>query len=114
MLLPSAVGTPPRFFGLSRDQLAERLETLGVPRYRANQLYSWVYRKRQRESEAMTDLPRALRHRIGEVCSLELARRVTVRSTADDLTHKFVLELEGGGRVEAVSMRTERRLTFCI
>jgi 23S rRNA (adenine2503-C2)-methyltransferase len=30
------------------------------------------------------------------------------------MTHKFVIELEDGARVECVSMRTERRLTFCL
>src|SRR5690349_16203380 len=30
------------------------------------------------------------------------------------MTHKFVLELEDRARVETVSMRTERRLTFCL
>jgi 23S rRNA (adenine2503-C2)-methyltransferase len=116
MQSPSAVGTvrPPRFHGLSREQLAERLSAFGVERYRADQVFAWVYQRRERNPARMTNLPAALRERFDEVASLELARRIDVHSTANGLTHKFVLELEGGSKVESVSMRTERRLTFCI
>jgi 23S rRNA (adenine2503-C2)-methyltransferase len=36
-----------------------------------------------------------------------------VQGTRDGLTHKFVVALADGARVESVSMRTEKRLTFC-
>ena len=105
---------PPSFFGLSRDQLAGQLSTLGMPTYRAQQLFSWVYRKRQRTPGAMTDLPLAFRGRLGELCDLRLPPTAAVLSTRDESTHKFVLDLGEGARVECVSMRTPRRLTFCL
>ena len=37
-----------------------------------------------------------------------------MHSTRDGQTHKFVLELDDAARVECVSMRTDRRLTFCL
>jgi 23S rRNA (adenine2503-C2)-methyltransferase len=37
-----------------------------------------------------------------------------VHQSPDGNTHKFVIRLADGARVEAVSMRTPRRLTFCI
>src|SRR5262249_43242115 len=104
----------PSFFGMSRPALAERLQGLGLPAYRAAQLYSWIYRKHQRDPVAMTNLPRSLRPRLSEVCALELPRTASVLRSADELTHKFVLALADGARVECVSMRGERRLTYCI
>ncbi len=110
--LPS--GAAPSFYGLSLPDLGERLGALGLPRYRAEQIYTWVYRKHHRSPERMTNLPAGLRERFSELCELRLPRVISVHGTPDERTHKFVLEVEGGARVECVSMRTERRLTFCI
>ena len=55
--IPSPAASAPSFFGLSRVRLAERLAGMGVPGFRADQLYSWVYRKHQREAGRMLNLP---------------------------------------------------------
>jgi 23S rRNA (adenine2503-C2)-methyltransferase len=104
----------PNFYGLSRRQLADHLATHGQPTFRAQQLFSWVYQKHQRHPGAMTDLPLSFRGHVAEVCDLRLPPASAVLSTPDQSTHKFVLSLAGGARVECVSMRTERRLTFCL
>jgi 23S rRNA (adenine2503-C2)-methyltransferase len=114
----SLLGLPsektPSFYGLTRPALAEHLAGLGVPPYRADQLYTWIYRKHLRGSDGMTNLPISLRNVLAKVCDLELPRTDSVHSTRDGNTHKFVLELSDGARVECVSMRTLRRLTFCV
>ncbi len=110
----SAAPAPPRLFGLTRDELAGRIAAFGEPAYRADQVMTWVYRKRQRDAAAMTNLPARLRERLTEVCRIELDPAVSVLGTKDGLTHKFVIGLAGGARVESVSMQTERRLTYCI
>lgn len=104
----------PSVYGLSRPDLARRLEEFGVPGYRASQLYTWIYRKRRRSTEAMTDLPVPLRQGLGAICDLALPGMVARLASRDQLTHKFVIELSDGERVECVSMRTERGLTFCL
>ena len=113
--IPSAMPEgAPSLFGLTRDALGARLAELGLPRYRADQIYAWVYQKRHRSAGAMTNLPAALRASLPHVCSLELPPVAALRATPDGLTHKIVLTLSDGRRVECVSMRYERRLTFCI
>src|SRR6185503_7270315 len=95
---------PPSFYGLSRHQLAEHLATHGQPTFRAQQLFSWVYRKHQRHAGAMSDLPLSFRDRVEELCDLRLPVASAVLSSPDQSTHKFVLQLAGGTRVECVSM----------
>ncbi len=107
-------GRAPSFFGLGRARLAEMLARRGVPPYRAAQLYSWVYRKHVLDPARMTNLPRTLREGLPEVCDLSLPACASIHHSGDGLTHKFVLRLADGHRVECVSMRTERRLTYCI
>ncbi|HEY2954263.1 MAG TPA: 23S rRNA (adenine(2503)-C(2))-methyltransferase RlmN [Candidatus Eisenbacteria bacterium] len=104
----------PSFYGLSRDRLADELAARGLPTYRAQQLFAWVYQKRLRNPEAMSNLPIGLRSSLLELCDLSLPRAAAVLATPDAATRKFVLELAGGARVECVSMRTARRLTLCL
>ena len=104
----------PSIYGLSRSALADRLAGLGVPSYRADQIYSWVFRKHHRSADRMTNLPGSLRDSLDRVCSLAPPAVASVHGTRDGATHKFVVALEDGSRVECVSMRTERRLTFCL
>src|SRR5438093_3281566 len=110
----STAPTPPSFYGLDRDELSARMRERGLPAYRAKQLFSWIYRKHLRSSEDMTNLPRGLRGSLGAICDLALPHAASVHSTPDGSTHKFVLELRDGRRVECVSMRAPRRLTFCL
>ncbi|TMQ69504.1 MAG: 23S rRNA (adenine(2503)-C(2))-methyltransferase RlmN [Candidatus Eisenbacteria bacterium] len=110
---PSPTG-PPNFYGLSRGLLADRLAGQGLPPYRADQIFSWVYQKHRRSPDGMTNLPTALRERLEALCELRLPEVATVLGTRDALTHKFVLGLADGARVESVAMRTEKRLTFCV
>jgi len=104
----------PSFYGFSRPRLAGRLAELGVPGYRADQLFAWIYRKHQRDAGSMSNLPGALRAELSAVCDLRLPEAASILESRDRNTHKFVLDLFDGARVECVSMRTPRRLTFCV
>ncbi len=112
-ILSEASG-PPSFFGLRREPLADLLERAGVPRFRASQLFSWVYRRAQRDPASMTDLPLAMRRDLDRLVSLELPPAAEIHVSRDGDTHKFVLGLPDGARVECVSMRTANRLTLCL
>ncbi len=106
--------TAPSFFGMSRDRLRRHVEGLGVPGFRAEQMYSWVYQKHVRDPLGMTNLPATLRDSLKGICDFALPQTAAVLQSPDGNTHKFVFDLSGGARVESVSMRTPKRLTFCI
>jgi len=112
--LPAGRHQAPSFFGMSREHLRESLLGHGVPGFRAEQMYSWVYQKHVRDPQGMTNLPLAFRRSLPGICDLELPETASVHRSRDDRTHKFVLRLADGARVESVSMRTPKRLTFCI
>lgn len=110
-----ALPTPsPNFYGLTRGLLVDRLAGQGIPPYRADQIFAWVYQKHHRSPAGMTNLPAPLRERLDSLCDLELPEVASVHGTRDGLTHKFVIALADRARVESVSMRTEKRLTFCV
>jgi 23S rRNA (adenine2503-C2)-methyltransferase len=111
---PHPPSVPPSFYGLSRAALASRLAEQGQPSYRADQIFAWVYGRRRRDPTVMSDIPTSLRERFEGLCDLDLPAVDALQGTRDGMTHKFVLRLADGARVESVSMRTEKRLTFCL
>jgi 23S rRNA (adenine2503-C2)-methyltransferase len=112
-ILPARDATP-SFFGMTRKRLAGHLGRYGVPGYRADQLFTWVYQKQVRDPALMKNLPAQLRSDLASVLNLRLPETHSLLASGDGDTHKVVLELHDDKRVECVSMRTPKRLTFCV
>jgi 23S rRNA (adenine2503-C2)-methyltransferase len=82
------------------------------PSYRAAQVRGWLVRGID-DPDAMTDLPRLLRQRLGRI--LDPPPPVLRRSAADGgLTHKVLLGFGQELEVESVLMLYPRRSTVCV
>lgn len=100
-------------FGLGLDELRAEALKLGLPAFRAKQIYAWLYAKRAASIDGMTDLPKDLRARLGASCEVRrLAVADTQRST--DGTIKFLFRLDDGPTIESVYIPGTRRRTICI
>ncbi len=100
--------------GLSRQELEEFVNGLGWERYRAGQIFAWIYRWGATDFAQMTDLARAWRGKLNEVAfvsSLSLLRKVTSR--VDEAT-KYLFQMEDGERIESVLIKEEDRRTVCV
>ncbi len=80
---------------------------------RVGQLRRWLLMRGAESFEAMTDLPKALRVELANAFT-PFAGRVVKHQTADDATHKLVLEFGDGGRIECVLIQDAGRRTACI
>src|SRR5436305_1580539 len=81
--------------------LEAAVAALGLPAYRAKQLFRWLHQKGARSFEEMTDLPEHLRASLKEktgLGSLEIAKK----EVAKDGTRKYALRTSKGDVVEAV------------
>src|ERR1043166_4213806 len=74
---------------------------MGEPRYRADQITDWLYKKQVDTVDKMTDLPRPLRRRLSETFSLGRVDLVRVLG-ARDTTRKFLFRLADGNLIESV------------
>jgi len=93
---------------------AERLvRDLGWPRYRAPQIFRWLYQSRVRDIERMTDLSQAERARLRTMATIERLHDCHVLTSADG-TRKFLARLEDGLMVESVLIPEDGRLTLCL
>lgn len=97
----------------SLERLREQLTADGLPRWRADQIVAWVYKRGVEDPAEMTDLDLALRERIAETWSFEA---LTVESVArsTDGTMKGLLRAADGAVIEAVVIPEEERNTLCV
>jgi len=103
----------PNLFGLDRAGLAAFLEPLGARRFHADQVYRWLYKRRELAPSGWTDLPTALRETIAAGADVEPGE-LADRAEAADGTIKYRVRLPGGEAVEAVYMRQSGRVTLCL
>ncbi len=100
-------------FSLTHPQAREEILRRGYPAYQADNLFKWLYQKRVKDFQAMTDLPRDLREELSRDFFIGYPREVEVLE-APDGTKKLLLELEDGEAVEAVWIPERNHTTFCI
>jgi 23S rRNA (adenine2503-C2)-methyltransferase len=101
-------------YELTQDQLAELLESWGEPRFRAKQLWSWLYERRAAAFEAMTNLPKGLRMRLEAEAALG-SLQLEAEQTSQDGTVKRLYHLSDGQLIESVLMEyDDERRTACI
>jgi 23S rRNA (adenine2503-C2)-methyltransferase len=98
---------------LEKSTLEQVLADKGVERFRARQLFGWIYQRGVVSFDAMTNLPRGLRERLASdffVATPELV----AREQSVDGTEKFLLQLVDGRRIESVFIPDTPANTFCI
>jgi 23S rRNA (adenine2503-C2)-methyltransferase len=95
------------------EVLAEWLAARGQDAYRRSQVWRWVYHRRARGFDQMSDLPRCLREEMGEELAIWTTQVVRHRCSNDG-TEKLLLQLQDGGRIECVLLREDHRRTVCI
>jgi 23S rRNA (adenine2503-C2)-methyltransferase len=89
--------------------LAER----GQERFRARQLFSWIYRRGVTDLETMTDLPRELRATLAAEFRLTTPA-IVAHERSSDGTEKFLMRLADDRRIESVFIPDTPAMTFCI
>ena len=77
------------------------VEELGQPRFRAAQVWQWLWQKHATSFDAMTDVSKQLRAKLSEVAEIVLPEVVTVQTSSDG-TEKLLLRLRDGALVETV------------
>ena len=98
----------------SLPELTDYVVSLGQPKFRARQLWDWIYQRYAADFEAMTNLPKDLRERLAAEALVDpLTPVVQVVSQAKD-TQKVLFRLHDGHTIEAVLMLYDKRRTLCI
>jgi 23S rRNA (adenine2503-C2)-methyltransferase len=99
-------------YSTSRADLDALVAAIGEPAYRARQLHEGLYEQR-RPLDSLTNLPKALRARIGDELPLALVVD-TMQLADDDTTAKWLWRAGDGAQIETVLMRYSARATVCV
>jgi 23S rRNA (adenine2503-C2)-methyltransferase len=98
---------------LERSALEKALADRGHERFRARQIFGWIYRRGVTDAVAMTDLSRELRASLVEDFVLTTPQ-VVGRERSCDGTEKFLLKLGDGRQIESVFIPDTPAMTFCL
>ena len=95
------------------EQLAELMQQMGEPAFRAKQIFSWCA-KGAASIDEMNNLPKALRERLKQRCLLTAPVILRRQQSKKDGTIKYLFGLHDGNAVESVLMRYEHGTSLCI
>lgn len=100
-------------YGLTRDQLTEWVISQGEKKFRAEQVWDWLYVKRVRTFEEMSNLSKSFREQLSHmfyITSLEQE----VKQVSKDGTIKFLFRLQDGNLIETVLMKFPYGYSVCV
>lgn len=104
----------PYLFDYTLTELEELIAGFGEPKFRARQIYEWLYIKYALSFDEMSDLPKSLREKLkNETILTHLAPKIDLRS-ADKWTRKILFDLPDNSQIETVLMGYDKRRTVCI
>jgi len=89
------------------------VEDLKLPRFRTEQLWQWLWQKRVRDIESMTNLSKPLREQLASMATIRWPEIAKVQ-TSQDGTLKFLLRLADGKLIETVLIPMQDRYSQCL
>ena len=98
---------------LSKAELIEHFEQMGEKSFRGKQVFEWLWTKRARDFDEMTNLPLSLRERLKEEFVIK-SMRIADKQISSDGTIKYAFKMSDGPVVEGVLIPTQNRTTACI
>ena len=101
-----------RLLGKTPAELTEIAKAHGLPAFAGKQMAQWLYQKRVRSLEEMTNLSKAGREALAQDYEVGYVAPIDVQ-TSKDGTRKYLFPYEGLD-IEAVMIPDEERKTLCV
>ncbi|TQR19722.1 23S rRNA (adenine(2503)-C(2))-methyltransferase RlmN [Psychrobacillus vulpis] len=100
-------------YGLTRDQLIEWLLENGQKKFRAEQVWDWLYIKRVQSFSDMKNVSKDCIQLLEDNFVIQTLKE-SVKQESEDGTIKFLFEMEDGNLIETVLMRFKYGLSVCV
>lgn len=99
-------------FDYKLSDMQEYFTKSGEKKYKAKQIYEWLYKKRIYKFSDMSNISHALQEKLESSFSTSMLK--LRRKQTSDLTNKYLFELDDGNLIEAVLMRHDYGLSVCV
>ena len=100
---------------LQLAELENFIKELGEPKFRAKQVFQWMYRDGGvTDWDQMNNVPKSLRSKLAEEASLGILKPIQVQVSRLDGTRKYLFELEDGNAIESVFMKYKYGNSICV
>ncbi len=99
----------------SLSELENYIVEAGEKKFRAGQIFSWIWAKNAKSFDDMTDVKKEFREYLKQNCTI-LDCKIKTRQISTDGTIKYLIEFSDGLCAEAVLMRFDNRsnLSMCV
>ncbi|MCT6924057.1 23S rRNA (adenine(2503)-C(2))-methyltransferase RlmN [Metasolibacillus sp.] len=100
-------------YSLRPDELQNWLVENGEKAFRAGQIFDWLYHKRVKTFEEMSNLSKSLREKLSANFALTTLSTI-IQQESKDGTIKFLFQLQDGYSIETVLMRHDYGNSVCV
>ena len=107
------INTVRNFYSFTLEGLEAYLKQYGKEKFRAQQIFKWVYEQRVTDFDLMLNLSKNLRAELKNLITFELPP-ILKHLISMDGTQKFLFDVQGGNSIEAVVIPSDDRLTLCV
>ncbi len=101
------------FYSFTLPDLEAFLKKYGKEKFRAQQIFKWVYESRVTDFDQMLNLSKDLRAELKHLISFNLPPVIKHLISVDG-TQKFLFDVGQGNSIEAVVIPSDDRLTLCV
>lgn len=99
-------------FSITRKKLEEYFINIGEKKFKATQVFEWIYRKGVRSFDDMSNISKETIDKLKEDFSFNELK--IIRKQEDELVKKYLFELSDGNKIESVLMEHDYGLSICI
>lgn len=99
---------------LNLQELTTQIINLGLPKFRAEQVYSWLHKQNAESFDEMTNLSKDLRLKLSEAYEIKNCEIVRKLESKIDDTKKYLFKLCDGECIESVLMKYKYGYTVCV
>ena len=95
------------------EELKQEISSLDEKKYRAEQIFKWIYVDKVKEFDDMTNLPLELREKLKQnyiMCNYKILKK----QESSDGTKKYLFDVLDGNAIETVLMEYHHGKTICV
>lgn len=99
-------------YDMTLSDLENYFETMGEKKYKAKQIYDWLYKKRVTNFDEMSNVKKTVIQKLQSDFKITKPKIIKVQHAKD--VHKYLFELDDSNKIEAVLMNHDYGNSLCV